>query len=257
MNKSEAISCVYFTNPLGLFVYCQHCYRECEKTEQCTDFTWHSPAAEIFPLSCFLFSSCDHMAASHGCFSGNSSSDTLTVRLRPTPCRRQCLHLWPASRLWRSLDNFRRLQRQREVRAGLPALLFTTREVQILHLVQRARHRLQVLLFPLQRLHYRGHGLCWLQVGARQLLLWCWKLGAILQHHHHNTGSQHHLHLHHRQPCNNTFWGRKLGFRRVFTSFWQLEFISTIIWKRQQHWGFRLVRNFGDRQHSTVWYWWW
>ena len=51
----------------------QECHQECKSTSECTDFTWHSPAAEIFPSSCFLFSSCDHLEYSHGCFSGQFS----------------------------------------------------------------------------------------------------------------------------------------------------------------------------------------
>ena len=64
----------------------QDCHEVCENTDGCTDFTWHSPAAEVmskdsltltlttffqvFPNSCFLFSSCINKEYSYGCFSG-------------------------------------------------------------------------------------------------------------------------------------------------------------------------------------------
>ena len=67
----------------------QDCHAVCENKDGCTDFTWHSPAAEVFtstltfdqlfhflflfqvfPNSCFLFSSCINKEYSYGCFSG-------------------------------------------------------------------------------------------------------------------------------------------------------------------------------------------
>lgn len=70
---------------LCTFCYCiiKDCNTECKGTADCTNFTWHSPAAPVMGSSCFLFSSCQETADCYSCFRLENTLKTLfSIRLK-------------------------------------------------------------------------------------------------------------------------------------------------------------------------------